>query len=118
MHVTTKVLISMVFAFSALAASNTASADNTSDKLASAGFYCVNAGPSNFLHCLRLNHFGNPSVPVMVYSEDGKQFLGTELLLRPDIYAGQPCPQDSGDLWDYNADLDYMACHHFETGHH
>lgn len=118
MHVTTKVLISTVFAASSLAVLNTASADNTSDKLANAGFFCVNAGPSNFLHCLRLSHFGNPSVPVMVYSVDGSEFLGTELLLRPDIYAGQPCPQDSGDLWDYNVDLDYMACHHFHTGHH
>ena len=118
MHTTTKILISIALAFSPLAVSNNASADNTSDKLANAGFFCVNAGPSNFLHCLRLSHFGNPSVPVMVYSEDGSQFKGTELLLRPDIYAGQPCPQDSGELWDYNEDLDYMACHHFHTGHH
>jgi hypothetical protein len=93
-------------------------ADNSADKLAQAGFFCVNAGPSNWLHCLRLSHFGNPSVPVMVYSEDGIEFKGTELLLRPDIYAGQPCRQDGGDTWDYNAGLDYMACHHFHTGHH
>ena len=118
MYTTTKILISIALAFSSLAVSNNASADNTSDKLANAGFFCVNAGPSSFLHCLGLRHFGKPSVPVMVYSEDGSQFLGTELLLRPDIYAGQPCPQDSGEQWDYNADLDYMACHHFHTGHH
>jgi hypothetical protein len=31
-----------------------------------AGFDCFNAGPSNFMHCLRFEHFGNPAVPVNV----------------------------------------------------
>ena len=83
-----------------------------------AGFDCFNAGPSNFMHCLRFEHFGNPAVPVKVFSEDGNVYLGTELLLRPDIYNGQPCPQDSGDFWDFNEDAEYFACHHFHTGHH
>lgn len=118
MNITTKIMISVALAISLSGVSDNASADNTADKLADAGFFCVNAGPSNWLHCLQLRHFGNPSVPVKVYSEDGVEFKGTELLLRPDIYAGQPCRQDDGEVWDYNEDLDYMACHHFHTGHH
>ena len=90
----------------------------TADKLAAAGYFCVNAGPASWLHCLQTKHFGNPTVPVKVFSVDGTEFKGTELLLRPDIYVGQPCPQDGLEFWDYNADLDYMACHHFHTGHH
>ena len=118
MNKITKIVISMALAIPLLGVMSSASAGDTAAKRENAGFFCVNAGPSNWLHCLRLDHFGNPSVPVKVYTEDGTEFLGTELLLRPDIYAGQPCPQDDGDVWDYNADLDYMACHHYHTGHH
>ena len=118
MNVTTKIVISTAFAFSLSVAANNAAAGRTADQLANAGHFCVNAGPSNWLHCLQLKHFGNPTVPVNVFSEDGLEFKGTELLLRPDIYAGQPCPQDGLQMWSYNPDLDYMACHHFHTGHH
>ena len=93
-------------------------AGNTADKRADAGFDCFNAGPSNFTHCLRSKHFGNPAVPVKVFSEDGLEFLGTELLLHPDIYNWQPCPQDGLEFWDFNVDAGYFACHHFNTGHH
>jgi len=114
----TIVIISIAVALCFSVASNKATAGNTAEQLSNAGYFCVNAGPSNWLHCLRPNHFGNPTVPVKVFSEDGMEFKGTELLLRPDIYAGQPCPQDGLDMWGYNEDLDYMACHHFHTGHH
>jgi hypothetical protein len=98
--------------------SGNVAAGNTADKLADAGFDCFNAGPSNFMHCLMFEHFGNPAVPVKVFSENGQEFLGTELLLHPDIYNWQPCPQDDQDYWDFNVDAQYFACHHFHTGHH
>ncbi len=76
-------------------------------------------GPSNWTHCVLERHFGNPVIPVKVLSEDGGQLLGTEQLLREDIYSGQPCPQDGLDFWDFlGEEFPYFACHHFHTGHH
>lgn len=92
----------------------------TSDQLIKAGFDCFPAGPSNWTHCMDLDKLvaGKRSVPVKVFSEDGSEYLGTELLLHQDIYAGQPCPQDELNLWDPLEGTPYMACHHFLTGHH
>ena len=91
-----------------------------SEQLERAGWFCYNTGPYNWMHCLRLEKVarGLPSVPVKVFSVDGEEFLGTELLLHQDVYAGQSCPQDELDLWGVAGDApDYMACHHFLTSH-
>ena len=71
-----------------------------------------------WIHCLRAEKFGYPSVPVKVFDEDGIEFLGTEQLLRYDVYKGQPCPQDDLEEWDFLGEPPYYACHHYETGHH
>lgn len=91
----------------------------TAEQLTRAGYTCFNAGPisTNWMHCLLERKFGQRVIPVKVFSEDGNEFLGTEQLLREDIYAGQPCPQDGLDQWDSLAVPGYFACHHFETGH-
>ncbi|MCH7829349.1 MAG: hypothetical protein IIB75_02170 [Proteobacteria bacterium] len=57
-------------------------------KFSKAGYLCFPAGPSNFTHCLLERHFGNPVIPVKGFSPDGNKLLGTEQLLREDIYAG------------------------------
>lgn len=93
---------------------------HTADQLDKAGYLCFNAGPSNWTHCIRESKIGKPSIPVKVFSVDGSEFLGTELLLRGDIYSGQGCPQDGLDVWAFPAGPGdaYYACHHFHTGHH
>jgi len=93
-------------------------AGQTAGQLEQAGYLCFPAGPASWVHCLRFEKFGNPSVPVKVFSTDGSEFLGTEQLLRFDIYNGQSCPQDELDVWDFLGDPPYFACHHFHTGHH
>lgn len=101
-----------------LVSTSVATAGVTADKLEKAGYFCFNDGPSNWVHCLRAEKFGYPSVPVKVFSEDGSEFLGTEMLLRFDIYNGQPCPQDELDEWTFLGEPPYYACHAFHTGHH
>ena len=55
------------------------------------------------------------SIVLQVFKPDGT-FAGTELLLRADLYAGQPCPQDSLPTWDLLPfSGGYYACHHFDT---
>jgi hypothetical protein len=90
----------------------------TSDQLVSAGYDCFPAGPNDWIHCLLGRKFGKQVIPVKVFSVDGSEFLGTEQLLREDIYAGQPCPQDGLAQWDSQGVPGYYACHHFDTGHH
>ena len=119
MNTTTRTIIAMAFALFLSGASNSAIAGNTADKLERAGYACFNAGPSDFRHCWLERHIGNPVIPIKVFSPDGSEFLGTEQLLREDIYAGQPCRQDGIDPWDFlGEDFPYFACHHFHTGHH
>lgn len=95
-----------------------ANAGVTAEKLDRAGYTCFATGPYDWIHCLRFEKFGYPSVPVKVFDEEGMEFLGTELLLRYDVYEGQPCPQDELEEWEFLETPPYYACHHFKTGHH
>lgn len=90
----------------------------SSAQLEKAGYACFPAGPNDWIHCLLPRKLNQRSIPVKVFSVDGNEFLGTELLLRADVYGGQPCPQDGLDMWDPLAVPGYFACHHFDTGHH
>jgi hypothetical protein len=115
---TTTVFVILLAAFMV---SGTAQAGNTAAKLKRAGYACFNDGPSNWTHCWIESKIGNQVIPIKVFSEDGTEFLGTELLLRDDVYRGQPCPQDGLALWeflDFGDGLGYFACHAFYTGHH
>lgn len=113
-------LFTLTLSVSCLGAGAAMAGGHTADQLERAGFVCFPAGPSNWIHCLHADKIENenPSVPVKVFSVDGSEFLGTELLLHEDIYAGQPCPQDDLNLWEPQPGIPYMACHHFLTGHH
>ena len=55
----------------------------------------------------------SPSIVHTVFSADGR-FAGTELLIRADLWAGQPCPTD---VWlavpPWLPEPTYFACHHF-----
>ncbi len=50
----------------------------------------------------------------MVFDSTGTTFHGTELLIRADLYQGQPCPQDNLDEFESVLDGAYFACHHFD----
>jgi len=55
----------------------------------------------------------SPSIVHTVFRADG-QFAGTELLIRADLWAGEPCPTD---IWlpvpPWLPTPMYLACHHF-----
>ena len=115
----TIVIISLAAAM-LFASGASAQAGHTEAQLSNA-YTCFTDGPSAFRHCWIASKVGNPVIPVKVFSPDGMTYLGTEQLLRDDIYAGQPCTQDGIDLWDFldfGGGLGYFACHHFFTGHH
>jgi hypothetical protein len=100
-----------------LAAGPAAARGVTVDQLQRAGAVCfpVEGQP----HCIVPGGLtSSASIPILVFdtADAGGAFLGTELLLRADLYAGQPCPQDvplflPGDATGLGAD--YYACHHY-----
>jgi hypothetical protein len=53
-----------------------------------------------------------PSVQHQVFLPDGS-FAGTEILIRADLYAGQPCPRDQWLPVPPFGPVEYYACHHF-----
>jgi hypothetical protein len=48
-----------------------------------------------------------------VFRPDGT-FAGTELLIRADLFAGQPCPTDEWLPVPPFGDVQYWACHRFD----
>ena len=96
----------------------------TAPDAAERGWTCFNAGPDNWTHCLQAEQIGTPRILVMVFSEDGTEYLGDEHLIRADKYDGRPCPADNLETWDgpLGPDLDgdgvgdYFGCHAYDTG--
>jgi hypothetical protein len=53
-----------------------------------------------------------PTVEHQVFEPDGN-FAGTEILIRADLFAGQPCPTDQWLPVPPFGPVQYYACHHF-----
>jgi hypothetical protein len=94
----------------------------TSATLENAGWDCFEAGPNNWTHCVAPSTANGTRSPeakgtvVKIFSVDGSEFLGTELLISASVYAGQPCSTDGGGAYGYVPPLDAYACHRFSTG--
>ena len=70
---------------------------HTTDQLEAAGWNYVNAGPNNWLHCFPPGQGNAKTLQVKVFGVSGDPFLGTEILIHQDVYAGQPCATDGGE---------------------
>lgn len=55
----------------------------------------------------------------LVFQTSDGEFLGTELIVRDDLFSGQPCPTDppSGEYTHLLPllGLDYWACHRYDS---
>jgi hypothetical protein len=118
-------LLSLVSTFTTVASAG----GNSPAHHVEAGWTCVVAGPHNWVHCFPPGAFSSgSSLSVKVFDTDDTSstdaaFLGTEHLIHADLYAGQPCPQDGGEEYDFlpsavsGLPFDYRACHHYSTAH-
>ena len=106
------VSIMLAFLMMMVFVSTVGAGGQTSEQLERAGWTCFPAGPDDWTHCWKKDPADGPStIPVKVFSEDGSDFLSTELLIRADLYNGQPCPQEGGGEYA-DPGFGYRACHH------
>jgi hypothetical protein len=105
--------VSIMFAFLLMmvAVATVGAAGHTASQLEDAGWACEVAGPHDWVHCSKDKSVNPNTIPVKVFSNDGSDFLGTELLIRDDLYNGQPCPQEGGGEY-FLLPFGYRACHH------
>jgi hypothetical protein len=101
-----------------------------SERMENAGWTCIDFGPLG-IHCFNepssalFDGEGTPtSVSARVFMvEDGHEiFLGTELLIRVDVFERnpnkeRPCPQEGGHWHDLRPEfgLLYYGCHFYDT---
>jgi hypothetical protein len=106
-----------VVAFGATAA--TASPGGlTAAQLQAQGWTCVLIPAENLLHCRNPGSEPLPAGPTqlafLVFDASGGNFLGTEHLIRADLYHDQPCNGTPTGLYEFiPRGPGYRACHHF-----
>jgi len=94
-------------------------------RLSHAGWSCFNVEGLG-VHCVPPGTDATTArITLLVFdtSDPGDEdapLAGTELLLRADLYRGQPCSADDGGPYhgldlDMNGSTDYFACHHYQT---
>jgi hypothetical protein len=81
---------------------------------------CTAPGEAN-LREINLQQKRPASVLVMIFNAVRPEFIGSENLIRADLYAGQACPKvgrpGAGRLEPYKFEMlgaGYFSCHHFE----
>ncbi len=96
-------------------------------KVEERGWACFPPPPGLIVHCSPPNTdiaalFAGDlaSVTSLNFDVTGETFLGTEVLIRADLFHGQPCPQGTFPGGEYEpVDFDgdgvpeYFSCHHF-----
>jgi hypothetical protein len=119
------VVVGAVMLIAATMASGTGVAEaqgNSPAKRVAAGWFCFDV-PDLGVHCVPPGSgASSASIPVQIFdtSDPGDSdapFLGTEILIRADLYHGQPCPQEGlEEYFDLSGEgLPYFACHRYDT---
>ena len=109
----TSLVLAAVFAF-ALATTGAASATGPDmAKLEGAGWHCaLIAGDYHCLNPAETPPASGPTATLLVFDYPSGAFLGTERLMRLDLWqrGTPPCPQDMLLFLPFG----YVACHHYD----
>lgn len=126
------IAIAAVLAALAMPIANVAAGGPSPAQLTKAGWTCI-LPPPEFnpnVHCLPANQLAGvvsgeaPVVISLAFATDDldatqARLLGTERMIRADIFAGQPCPTDPPSLeysWLFpRFGWDYYICHTFDS---
>ncbi len=92
----------------------------TAAQLQAQGWACRIPAGENLLNCRSPGSEPLPAGPTevnfLVFDASGTAFLGTEHLIRADLYAGQPCQgTPSGTYQFIPVGPGYYACYHFNV---
>lgn len=98
-------------------------------KLTNAGWLCFIPGGFVEVHCASPGAMiADETFPFMVFdttdpTDENAVLLGAEHIIRADLYRGQPCAANQGDVYeplDFTGDgvADYYACHLYDVEHH
>ena len=91
-------------------------------QLASAGWDCIVV--LGAVHCAppgglaRVLSGEAETMSFLVFQTTDGEFLGTELIVRADLFGGQPCPTDPPGQYTHLLlllGLDYYACHRYDS---
>jgi hypothetical protein len=110
------VAVAAIFAVAAA----TASADGlTAAQLQAQGWACRIPPGETLLNCRSPGSEPLPAGPTevnfLVFDATGTTFLGTEHLIRSDLYAGQPCQGTPTGTYDFiPVGPGYYGCYHFD----
>jgi hypothetical protein len=118
-------IVMAVFGVAVAAATATgASAQGVSQsQLEDAGWDCPDVAGA--IHCAPSGGLARvltgeaETMTFLVFSNTDGEFLGTEQIIRADVFHGQPCPTDppSGQYTDLGSllGLPYFACHRYDS---
>ena len=110
----------------AIAATGAASSAGVSQAtLEKAGWTCFKPLPTDNVHCVHPGGLAAvltgeaETMSFLVFSASDGAFLGTELIVRADVFNGQPCPTYPPSR-QYTflrpiLGLDYYACHRYDS---
>jgi hypothetical protein len=103
-----------------------------------AGWTCIPPQPvSDELHCFGPKGFERfitndaKVVKALVFDPSGQEFLGVEINVRDDVFHHQPCPTDPSQtdpptyeytylrpiFLPFGLNINYWACHRFDSDH-
>jgi hypothetical protein len=109
------------FAVALGVAATTASANGlTAAQLQAQGWACRIPAGETLLNCRSPGSEPLPAGPTevnfLVFDGSGTTFLGTEHLIRSDLYAGQPCQGTPTGTYDFiPVGPGYYSCYHFDV---
>jgi hypothetical protein len=86
----------------------------TAEQPSRGGWLCFPITAEHLIHCAPPGYLQRRAadVPLLVFDAKGTTFLGTEDLIRNDVYRGQKCPFEGGGPY-HRTPKGYVACHQF-----
>lgn len=118
-------IVAALFAVVLAVAASTASSTGVSPAQLEPGWTCFVPSPGDNIHCAppgglaRVVAGTAETMTFLVFQASNGEYIGTEHIVRADLFNGQPCPTDPPSRqYTYLLPLlglDYYACHRYDS---
>lgn len=119
------ILMALLLAMVAVPAATASAEGHSPGQLEDAGWTCIVPLPGDNIHCAppggldRVVSGEAETMTFKVFDASDETFVGTEHIIREDLFHGQPCPTDppSRQYTDLEPllGLPYFACHRYDS---